>query len=83
MYSIINQYSFLLVGLLLLISISIILRQFLDFKTSLILILIVTATLIFSQAFLKTKKSEILKVEDLNKSIELHEFTLIQIYSDY
>ena len=83
MYFIINQFSFILVAVFLLIFISTILRQFLDIKTTLILILIVTTTIIFSQVFLKTKKSEILKVEDLNKSIESHEFTLVQIYSDY
>ena len=83
MYFIINQFSFLLVSVFLLICVTIISRQILDFKIALVFILIITSGLIFTQIFLKTKTSEITKIEDLNKSLESHKFTLIQIYSDY
>ena len=83
MYFIINQFSFLLVSVFLLICVTIISRQILDFKIALVFILIITSGLIFTQIFLKTKTSEITKIEDLNKSLESHKFNLIQIYSDY
>jgi ABC-type transport system involved in cytochrome bd biosynthesis fused ATPase/permease subunit len=83
LYFIINQFSFLLVSVFLLICVTIISRQILDFKIALVFILIITSGLIFTQIFLKTKTSEITKIEDLNKSLESHKFTLIQIYSDY
>ena len=83
MYFIINQFSFILVSIFFLVLAIIISRQILDFKIALILMLIITSGLIFTQIFLKTKTSEITKIEDLNKSLESHKFTLIQIYSDY
>ena len=83
MYFIINQFSFLLVSVFLLICVTIISRQILDFKIALILMLIITSSLIFTQIFLKTKTSKIVNTNDLNKSLESHEFTLIQMYSDY
>ena len=83
MYFIINQFSFILVAVFLLLFATIISRQILDFKIALVFILIVTISLIFAQIFLKTKTSEILNVEDLNNSLESHKFSLIQIYSDF
>ena len=83
MYFIINQFSFILVSIFFLVLAIIISRQILDFKIALVFILIITSGLIFTQIFLKTKTSEITKIEDLNKSLESHKFTLIQIYSDY
>ena len=83
MYFIINQYSFILVALLLIVSSTMIFKQLFDFKIALGLIIIFTSSLIFTQIFFKTKTSEILNKEDLNKSLESHTFTLIQIYSDY
>ena len=61
MYFIINQFSFILVAVFLLVFATIISRQILDFKIALVFILIVTSSLIFAQIFLKTKTSQILK----------------------
>ena len=83
MYFIINQFSFILVSIFFLVLAIIISRQILDFKIALILMLIITSSLIFTQIFLKTKTSKIVNTNDLNKSLESHEFTLIQMYSDY
>ena len=83
MYFIINQFSFILVSIFFLVLAIIISRQILDFKIALILMLIITSSLIFTQIFLKTKTSKIVNTYDLNKSLESHEFTLIQMYSDY
>jgi hypothetical protein len=83
LYFIINQFSFILVSIFFLVLAIIISRQILDFKIALILMLIITSSLIFTQIFLKTKTSKIVNTNDLNKSLESHEFTLIQMYSDY